>query len=235
MSQTEITMRKALLMGIAGLVLTVQTARAAAGDMTEQQWLAKLNQAEHASGVDKTNYAEMLFAVGNFYHKQKNSEREQAMYDRAMKLFEKNPGKNSDMLRFYSDQLARVYASNGKYDQAESLFKRSIALGEALPGKDNTYVVPHSLAGLADVYVAQGRFAEAESAIKRRIELRHRFMNAGQVDPAYTELANLYTKWGKLEQAKNVIDLLLTMKTPTSEVKTAIATYTAAVNKTSAN
>jgi tetratricopeptide (TPR) repeat protein len=144
---------------------------------------------------------------------------------------EKTPGKNSDMLRYYSDELARVYSSEGKYDKAEAMFKRAIALGEALPGKEKTYVVPHSLAGLAEVYVAQERFAEAETAIKKRIELRQRFMNAGQVDPAYTELANLYTKWGKLEQAKGVIDLLLTMPTPPGEVKTAVATYTAAVNK----
>jgi tetratricopeptide (TPR) repeat protein len=224
-------MRKAFLMGIAGLVLSVQAARAATPALTEQQWLGRLKQVEQTSGANKTNYAEMLFAVGNFYHKQKNFDRGQAMYDSAMKIFEKTPGKNSDMLRYYSDELARVYSSEGKYDKAEAMFKRAIALGEALPGKEKTYVVPHSLAGLAEVYVAQERFAEAETAIKKRIELRQRFMNAGQVDPAYTELANLYTKWGKLEQAKGVIDLLLTMPTPPGEVKTAVATYTAAVNK----
>jgi tetratricopeptide (TPR) repeat protein len=220
-------MRKAFLMGIAGLVLTVQTARAAT-TMTEQQWLTKLHQVEQTAGANKQSYGEMLFAVGGFYHKQRNYSREASMYDSAMKIFENQPGKNGDLLRYYSDQLARIYAEEGKTERAEAMFKRALALGEALPGKDKTYVVPQTLGGLAELYVSQGRFGEAEEATKKRLEMRHRFMSAGQVDPAYVDLANLYTKWGKLDQAKNVIDLLLTMQTPPAEVKTAIASYAAA-------
>jgi tetratricopeptide (TPR) repeat protein len=220
-------MRKAFLMGIAGLVLSVQTARAAT-TTTEQQWLTKLHQVERSAGADKQSYGEMLFAVGSFYHKQRNYTREAPMFNAAMKIFEKQPGKNSDLLRYYSDQLARVYAEEGKHEQAESMYKRALTLGEAIPGRDKTYVVPQTLGGLSELYIAEGRFDEAENATKKRIEMRHRFMNAGQVDPAYVDLANLYTKWGKLDQAKNVIDLLLTMQTPPPEVKTAIATYAAA-------
>lgn len=220
-------MRKAFLLGIASLVLSVQTARAAA-TTTEQDWLKKLHQVEQTAGANKQSYGEMLFAVGNFYHKQKNLSREAEMYGAAMKIFEKQSGNHGDLLRYYSDQLARVYAEEGKVDQAEELFKRALALGEAIPGRDKTYVVPQTLAGLADLYAAQGRFDEAEAAMKKRIEMRHRFMNAGQVDVAYVDLANLYIKAGKLEQAKSVIDLLLTMKTPPPEVKTTIAAYAAA-------
>jgi tetratricopeptide (TPR) repeat protein len=218
-------MRKAFLMGIAGLVLSVQTARAATPTSTEQQWLNKLHQVEQSAGADKQSYGEMLFAVGNFYHKQRNYTRETAMYESAMKIFEKSPGKNGDLLRYYSDQLARIYAEEGKSKEAEALYKKALALGEAIPGRDKTYVVPQTLGGLADLYAAQGRFDDAETAMKKRIEMRHRFMNAGQVDVAYVDLANLYIKSGKLEQAKLVIDLLLTMKTPPPEVKTVIASY----------
>lgn len=220
-------MRQAFLLGIAGLVLSVQTARAAA-TLTEHDWLNRLHQTERAAGANKQSYGEMLFAVGNFYHKQKNYNREAEMYGAAMKIFEKQPGNYGDLLRYYSDQLARVYAEEGKFDRAETLFKRALVLGETIPGRDKTYVVPQTLAGLADLYSAQGRYDEAETAQKKRIEMRHRFMSAGQVDIAYVDLANLYIKAGKLEQAKTVIDLLLTMKSPPPELKTAMAAYAAA-------
>lgn len=224
-------MRKALLMGIAGLILSIQTARAESAP-TEQQWLSKLKASEQSFGKSDARYGEMLFAVGNFYHKNGNAQREQAMYGAAMHIFEKSPGKNGDMLRFYSDQLARVYAEEGKYEQAESLFKRAVKLSDQLPGKDKTYVVPNMLAGMAEMYMAQGRYADAEAALKQRIEMRHRFMNAGQIDVAKTELANLYTKWGKLEEAKTVIDELLTMPNVPSQVKDSVALYSAAKSKT---
>jgi tetratricopeptide (TPR) repeat protein len=218
-------MRKAFLMGMAGLVLSVQGARATNAGMSEQQWLTQLKHVEQTCGANKQSYGEMLFAVGNFYHKQHNYEREQAMFDRAMKIFEAAPGNHSDMLRYYSDQLARVYSEEGKYEQAEALYKRAVTLADQLPGKDKTYVVPQTLAGLSSLYVAQQRYDDAVAATKERIEMRHRFMNAGQVDVAYVDLANIYIKAGRLDDAKNVIDLLLTMQHPPAEVKTAIALY----------
>lgn len=223
-------LRKAFLLGMAALILNVQDARAANGP-TEQQWLSKLKESERSIGKNKAEYGEMLFAVGNFYHKQNNTSREQAMYDAAMKVFEQSPGKNSGILRFYSDALGRVYLEEGKYERAEPLFKRAVSLGETLPGKESTFVVPHTLGAMADMYIAQGRFPEAEAALNRRIQMRHRFINAGQVDVAKADLANLYTKWGKLTEAKSVIDELLTMPKPPVEVKNAVATYTAAVSK----
>lgn len=224
-------MRKALLMGLATLVLSVQDARAA---QTEQQWLTTLQQSEQSLGKNSPQYAELLFAVGNFYHTKGDHQKDQPMFSSAMNIFEKSPGTNSGLLRFYSDALARVYTEEGKYSQAEPLFKRAITLGDKLPGKDNTHVVPHSLGGLAELYMAQDRFPEAESALKRRIQMRARFMNAGQVDVANTELVNLYVKWGKLDQAKSVIDELLTMSNTPQAVKDAVAMYSAAKNKQTA-
>jgi tetratricopeptide (TPR) repeat protein len=115
------------------------------------------------------------------------------------------------MLRYYSDQLARVYVSEHKNDQVEQLFKRAVELANQLPGKDKTFVVPNTLAGLAQLYECEGRFADAEVALKQRIEMRHRFMNAGQIDPALVDLANLYTHWGKFDQARPLFEQLRTI------------------------
>jgi len=222
-------MRKAFLLGAAALVLSFQARPAAA--LTEQQWLSKLKQTEQSVGKNNERYGEMLFAVGNFYHKEKKLKQEQTMYNAAMKVFEKSPGNNSDLLRFYSDSLARTYMEEGKLDEAELLLKRALNIGENIPGKDKAYVVPHTLGGMAQLFIAQGKFSEAESALNRAIEMRSRFFSAGQVDIAKVDLANLYVKWGKYAQAKAIIDELLTMQSLPAQVKDVVANYTAAVSK----
>ncbi len=196
-------MRNAFLLGAAALVLSFQNAGPAHA-LTEQQWLSKLKQTEKSVGTTNQVYGEMLFAVGNFYHKEKKLNQEQTMYDGAMKVFEKSPGKNGDLLRFYSDSLARIYMEEGKLDKAELLFKRALDIGENIPGRDKVYVVPHTLGGMAQLFIAQGKFNEAESALNRAIEMRSRFFSAGQVDIVKADLANLYVKCGKYAQVSSV-------------------------------
>ena len=198
-------------------------------ERTEQQWTAEVKKVEKTVGPNDPRLGEMLFANGNFYHKKKQYDREAPLYNRAMSIFEKSPGKNSDLLRFYSDSLARVYYDEGKYDEAEKLFNRALKLAELMPGKDKTFVVPHTLHGLAQVKLAQNKWEDAESLLKQRIEMRHRFMNHGQVDVALIDLANLYTNWGKLNESKQLFDQLMTIQPRPAEVRAGWHKYQAKV------
>ncbi len=225
-------MRKSFLLGVATLMLLVQSVRTASA-LTEQQWLSKLKQTEQSVGKDNDRYGEMLFAVGNFYHKGNHWNQEQAMYESAMRVFEKSPGKNGDLLRFYSDALARIYLEEGKLDKSEMLFKRALKIGAQIPGPEKAFMVPHTLGGMAQLYIAQGKFSEAEGALKQRIDMRSQFYEAGQVDLTKVDLANLYITWGKYPEAKTVMDELLSMQSPPAQVKGVVANYTAATSKAS--
>jgi tetratricopeptide (TPR) repeat protein len=202
---------------------------ALSAERTEQQWTAEVKKTEKAVGPNDQRLGEMLFANGNYYHKKKQYEKEAPLYARAMSIFEKSPGKNGDMLRFYSDSLARVYFEEGRYDEAERLFNRALKLADQMPGKDKTFVVPHTLHGLAQVKLAQNKYSEAESLLKQRIEMRHRFMNHGQVDVALIDLANLYTNWGKLDESKQLFDQLMTIQPRPAEVRAGWQKYQAKV------
>ena len=70
------------------------------------------------------------------------------------------------------NNLALLYQVQGKYAEAEPLYKRSLKIREKALGKEHP-VVAHSLNNLATVYQAQDRYAEAEPRYKeagKRVE-----------------------------------------------------------------
>ena len=63
--------------------------------------------------------------------------------------------------------LANVYKEQGKYADAEALFKRALAIREKALGAGHPDVAD-TLNNLADVYLAQGKYADAEGLYETR-------------------------------------------------------------------
>src|SRR5688572_10967913 len=102
-------MRKLFLaLAVIGICSSLNIAHAGE-QQSEAVWLSNLAKAERQHGAHDTKTAEFLFAVGKYYHRQKQYDRQEIMFKRAMDIFQRSPGKNSDLLRFYSGQLADVY------------------------------------------------------------------------------------------------------------------------------
>jgi tetratricopeptide (TPR) repeat protein len=59
-----------------------------------------------------------------------------------------------------------VYLSQGKYADAEGLYKRSLAIREEKLGRDHPDVA-QTLSNLGILYRNQGKYAEAEAHYKR--------------------------------------------------------------------
>ncbi len=59
------------------------------------------------------------------------------------------------------DSLAVLYRDQGKYDEAEALYERSLAIWEKALGKDHPDVAT-SLNNLAELYESQGKYVVAE-------------------------------------------------------------------------
>jgi hypothetical protein len=62
------------------------------------------------------------------------------------------------------NNLAMVYAAQGKYADAEELYKRDLEISEKALGKDHRDVAT-TLNNLANVYKDQGKYAEAEGLL----------------------------------------------------------------------
>ena len=69
------------------------------------------------------------------------------------------------------NNLAALYKSQGKYEQAEPLYKRSLAIVEKALGPDHPNVAT-SLENLATLYRATKRDEEAEKLEQRATAIR---------------------------------------------------------------
>ena len=69
--------------------------------------------------------------------------------------------------------LAKLYRSQGGYDDAEPLFERSLAINEKALGPEHPSVAS-TMNKLAALYRDQDRYAEAEPLYKRTISIREK-------------------------------------------------------------
>jgi CHAT domain-containing protein/Flp pilus assembly protein TadD len=101
------------------------------------------------------------------------------------------------------NNLALLYYSQGRYSEAEPLFKQALQLSEKVLGKEHpdTLVSMNNLAGL---YRSQGRYSEAEPLYKQALQLREKVL--GREHPntltSMNNLAGLYRSQGRYSEAE---------------------------------
>ena len=103
--------------------------------------------------------------------------------------------------------LANVYHKQGNYAEAESLYKRSLAIREKAIGPGlGQLVVAHSLSYLAEHYRAQGKYAEAEPLYQRSLTITENTL--GPEDPnvamSLEDYATLLRQTGRTDEAKRM-------------------------------
>ncbi len=99
------------------------------------------------------------------------------------------------------NNLAGLYEAQGKYDQAEPLYKRSLSIRETALGPDHPDVGT-SLNNLAGLYEAQGKYDQAEPLYKRSLSISETALGPDHPNTAITltNLAVLYAnmdRWGE--------------------------------------
>ena len=82
------------------------------------------------------------------------------------------------------NHLAFFYNSQGKYDEAEPLLKRSLAISENALGPEHPKVAA-ALNNLAMLYRSQDRYGEAEPHYKRSVAISEKALG-----PEHPDLAN---------------------------------------------
>ena len=94
--------------------------------------------------------------------------------------------------------LASLHFEEGRYAEAELLYKRSLAVREKALGPDHP-AVGTLLNNLAGLYRAQGRYAEAESLYKRSLAVREKALGPDHADVgnSLNNLAFLYRSQGR--------------------------------------
>lgn len=101
------------------------------------------------------------------------------------------------------NNLAVLYRSMGRNNEAEPLYLRSLAINEKALGPDHPEVGA-SLNNLSELYQAQGRYREAEPLIQRDITLREKALGANHPEfgRSLNNLAKLHERQGRYGEAE---------------------------------
>ena len=101
------------------------------------------------------------------------------------------------------NNLAEVYRTQGRFSEAEPLYRRDLAISEKTLGPNHPDV-GMSLNNLASLYQAQGRYAEAEPLYRRSLAILENSKGPDHPDVAgvLNNLAELYQAQGRFAEAE---------------------------------
>ena len=99
--------------------------------------------------------------------------------------------------------FGRLYRNQGRYQEAEPLVKRALAIYEKALGSDHPNAAS-SLNNLAVLYVSQGRYEEAEPLHRGALAIYEKALGPDHPDTASSlnNLAGLYNSQGRYEEAE---------------------------------
>ncbi len=125
------------------------------------------------------------------------------LYQRAIAIGEKTLGPEHPDLAIKLNNLAILYAKQGKYAEAEPLYQRAIAIGEKTLGPEHPDLATR-LNNLANLYANQDKYAEAEPLYQRAIAIGEKTLGPEHPDLATSlnNLATFYAKQGKYAEAE---------------------------------
>lgn len=101
-------------------------------------------------------------------------------------------------------QLAELYVSQGRYKEAASLHKRTLATNQQLLGKDHIDLVP-ILDELTELYLQQNKELHAEPMAKRALSILEITYGAGpHLSDRMFRLAGMWRRQGRLDEAQEL-------------------------------
>ncbi|NEO97585.1 MAG: tetratricopeptide repeat protein [Symploca sp. SIO2E9] len=172
---------------------------------------ALIEQTEQQRGAKDSNLAILYERMGQIYSKRlergeaQNYQQEQELaisyFHKAAEL-EQEFGWEEDFASSLNN-LANLYQSLGRYEQAEPLYLQALDLRKRLLGEQHPDVAS-SLNNLAALYQFLGRYEQAEALYLQALDLSKRLLGEQHPDVATSlnNLANLYKSLGRYEQAE---------------------------------
>lgn len=119
--------------------------------------------------------ANMFLYIGAFYSRQRDYNKSEEAYAKALQITENTPGSDKEDIATIATYLGVVYTSDKKYDKAETQYRKAIKIREDIlaSGPNNTYSASDCsevYTRLARLYELQERYPDAELAFKQAVE-----------------------------------------------------------------
>jgi tetratricopeptide (TPR) repeat protein len=181
-----------------------KTCQEASGDVA----IAACTRAIESGEFKGRALAQIYFNRGVEWGNKANDDRAIADYVEAIRL---DPN-DAEALH----NVAIVYRRQGKYAEAEGLYKRALAISETLGARPAK--VANILYSLAFLYDNQGRYTEAEGLYKRALAIREKALGANHPEVSATlhNLGVVYANHGRFAEAEELYKRALSIldKTP---------------------
>jgi len=176
-----------------------------------------MRQYKKAVVLDDQN-PDYLFAAGKMANMLGDYSFAQQWLEQLIKIRQSKQGldkkQNNINLAVALNTLASLYQDQGKYAQAEYLYKHSLEIKEKTQGKVDHPSVAATLDNLANSYQAQGKYIKAEPLYKRSLEITEKALGKDHpsVSTTLNNLAGLYHAQGKYAQAEPLYKRSLEIK-----------------------
>jgi tetratricopeptide (TPR) repeat protein len=133
--------------------------------------------------------------------------RAEALYTQSLALERKFVGEADPLTLATMNNLAALYAREGKYPQAEDLYQRLLGAKRRVLGPDHPSTLV-SMNGLGVLYRNQGKYTEAEALLKATLDARRRLMGEQHRDTlsSMNGLALVYIASGKYDAAEPLLN-----------------------------
>lgn len=111
------------------------------------------------------------------------------------------------------NNLAELYRVQGRYADAEPLYRRALAIVEKVLGPEHP-LVAIALDNLGSLYKGQGRLSDAEPLHRRSLEINEKALGPDHIDVAVTldKLASVYMSRGGYAEAEPLYGRSLTIR-----------------------
>ncbi|MGL5631876.1 MAG: tetratricopeptide repeat protein [Azovibrio sp.] len=149
-----------------------------------------------------------LDSLGSIYQRQERAKELEAVYLRALNIWEKKFGPDHSEVADILNKLGVFYGKQERYTEAEELHLQALARQEKIAASTREEsaitLVSMSLNHLGDLYTHQERYAEAEARYLQNIELSEKIFGPDYPFSYVTlkRLANLYSKTNREKEAE---------------------------------
>ncbi|MDX1902719.1 MAG: tetratricopeptide repeat protein [Thermonemataceae bacterium] len=155
--------------------------------------------AQEKFGKNTPEYANSLFNLGGILQKEQKNAQAEKIYQQSLQLLKQIKQEKSDLFLQVQSNLANLYASEKRYDQAIKIYTQ--VLPQQKLAEENQQVYWQNLANLADCYVALQKYKEAKPIYEELINIEA----ATQSEDYPQWLMNLgafYHETGKYQEAE---------------------------------
>ncbi|MEM9154176.1 MAG: tetratricopeptide repeat protein, partial [Cyanobacteria bacterium P01_F01_bin.33] len=130
------------------------------------------------------------------------------LYQQALELSKELLGQKHPDVATSLNNLAALYESQGRYEQAEPLYQQALELRKELLGHKHPSVAT-SLNNLAGLYRSQGRYEQAEPLYQQALEIAN--SKLGSAHPNTIQIANNFDGMRQMRQIQRVLQLLASL------------------------